>query len=99
VILIIPLTPIQTGEIKHGVPHGSILGPLLFFLLHINDLPKTINDNAEIILFADDTSVIITSFMSIILQSYVHTFINFKSLKVTICFGQYGHHQVLKYIY
>jgi hypothetical protein len=44
--------------IKHGVPHGSILGPL-FFLLYVNDLPEVITNNAKIILYADDTSVII----------------------------------------
>jgi hypothetical protein len=33
----------------------------LLFLLYINDLPKIVNDNAEVVLYADDTSVIITS--------------------------------------
>jgi hypothetical protein len=40
-------------------------------------------------------------FMSIILQSYLRrldNFKSFKSLEVTTCFGQFGHHQVLKYI-
>jgi hypothetical protein len=45
--------------IKHSVPQGSILG-LLFFLLYVNDLPTVITNNAEVILYADDTSIIMS---------------------------------------
>jgi len=47
-------------KIKQGVPQGSILGPI-FFLICINDLPNLASIGTKILLYADDTGIIVTS--------------------------------------
>jgi hypothetical protein len=51
---------LEWGKINHGVPQGSILGPLLF-LFYINGLPQTVQYNSKPTLFADDTSLIFSN--------------------------------------
>jgi hypothetical protein len=49
-----------SGTVVQGVPRGSILEPI-FFLIFINDLPKLASIGTKILVYADDTTILLTS--------------------------------------
>ena len=50
--------PVSANRLTCGAPQGSILGPLLFLLLYINDLPNCLDISCAKV-FADDTNITI----------------------------------------
>jgi hypothetical protein len=48
-------------KVKQGIPQGSNWGPIFFPLIYINDLSKLAIIGTKILLYADDTSIIVTS--------------------------------------
>ena len=49
-----PGHPSDSKLVETGVPHGSILGPLLF-MIYVNDLPSCLN-HSEVNMYAGDTA-------------------------------------------
>jgi hypothetical protein len=58
--------------VTDGFPKGSLLGPLLF-LLYVNDLPNAISNISNPVLYADDTSLIITNSDSQMFEKDINT--------------------------
>ena len=43
--------------INHGVPQGTVLGPLIY-ILYVNDFSEAVSTNCDLLQFADDTAIL-----------------------------------------
>ena len=50
-------------KVKRGVPQGTVLGPLLFNL-YVNDLNRSLQDNTNLIQYADDCVIFSADYQS-----------------------------------
>jgi hypothetical protein len=48
------------GKVINGITRGLILG-ILFLLIYFNDVLKITYNDAKVVLFADDTSITVTT--------------------------------------
>jgi hypothetical protein len=67
------------AKVRYDVPLGLVLG-LLLYLFCINDLLKVTENKATSVLFADDTSILMTGPNTTKLQNYIN--IVFKQINI-----------------
>ncbi len=66
----------ETKQVKAGVPQGSVLGPLLF-LIYVNDIADTLISTTR--LFADDSSLAVSSSDTHIMETTINSDLNLMS--------------------